>query len=123
MVRFYVQWVDNLGLPTSIASTIQSRAWRHVHAIFTTIGATNVKWMWTQNVEYSGSTALSSVFPGDSYFDMTRVDGYNRGITQSWSSWQMFSQVFDATIADIKSITKASRSRRAVRRPPAGTRR
>lgn len=81
-------------------------AWRHIHAIFTAQGATNVKWAWTPITEYGGSTPLASVYPGDAYVDLVGVDGYNWGTTRPWSSWQSFSQVFDATVTKIRTLTK-----------------
>jgi hypothetical protein len=51
--------------------------WRHVHDIFTSVGATNVRWVWCPNV---GSN-LAAVYPGDSYVDWIGLDGYDRGGT------------------------------------------
>ena len=36
-------------------------AWRHVHDIFTAVGATNVTWVWCPNVDYSNSTSPASL--------------------------------------------------------------
>ena len=38
-------------------------AWRHVHNIFTSNGATNVTWVWCPNLEYSATTPSSSSTP------------------------------------------------------------
>jgi len=81
-------------------------AWRHVRALFDSAGATNVKWVWAPTTGYVGSTPLAGVYPGDAYVDLVGVDGYNWGTTQPWSSWQSFSQVFDATITEIRSLTQ-----------------
>jgi hypothetical protein len=35
-------------------------------------------------VPYTGSTSLSSLYPGDAYVDQVALDGYNRGTTQTW---------------------------------------
>ncbi|MHB8599701.1 MAG: glycoside hydrolase family 26 protein [Ktedonobacteraceae bacterium] len=80
------------------------QAWKHVHDIFTRLGATNVTWVWSPNVEYSSSTSLSELYPGTSYVDWIGMDGYN------WSSiqghhWQTFSQVFQATYNDIMHMS------------------
>ena len=41
-------------------------AWRHVHDIFTEVGATNAKWVWCPNVDPDHRfRSLSSVYPGD----------------------------------------------------------
>ena len=35
-------------------------AWRHVHRAFRAVGAANVRWVWSPNVVYDGSTPLRS---------------------------------------------------------------
>ena len=55
-------------------------AWRHVHDIFTAVGATNATWVWCPNVD-SGTSSLrpAPLYPGDAYVDWTCLDGYNWG--------------------------------------------
>jgi Glycosyl hydrolase family 26/Bacterial Ig domain len=73
-------------------------SWRHVHDIFAEVGATNVTWVWCPNVEYSGSTPLASLYPGDAYVDWTGLDGYNRGTNPvDPEGWKSFSQVYRAS--------------------------
>ncbi|MEY9948571.1 glycoside hydrolase family 26 protein [Kitasatospora sp. GAS1066B] len=79
--------------------------WKHIRAIFTTVGATNVKWLWTPINQYAGSTPLSTLYPGDGYVDLVGVDGYNWGTSRSGSTWQTFTEVFDPTIATIRTFT------------------
>jgi hypothetical protein len=69
------------------------QAWRHVHDIFTSLGATNVTWVWCPNVDPSGQYAsLAGVYPGDSYVNWTGLDGYN------WGSPSLtFDQLFQST--------------------------
>jgi hypothetical protein len=70
-------------------------AWRHVHDIFSEVGAANVTWVWCPNVEYSGATPLSEVYPGNAYVDWTGLDGYNRGTNPAApEGWKTFSQVY-----------------------------
>jgi hypothetical protein len=70
-------------------------AWRHVHDIFTAVGAGNVTWVWCPNVDYYGSTPLASLYPGDAYVDWTGLDGYNRGTNPvAPEGWKSFSQVY-----------------------------
>jgi hypothetical protein len=68
------------------------RAWRHVHDIFTSQGATNVTWVWCPNIVSPFSTPTAAVYPGDAYVDWTCMDGYNWG-TDMNNAWQTFSQV------------------------------
>lgn len=49
-------------------------AWQHVHDIFTSVGATNVTWVWCPN--QSNSLSISGLYPGDSYVDWVFFDAY-----------------------------------------------
>ncbi len=65
--------------------------WRHVHNIFTSVGARNVSWVWCPNwtsVPYT-YTPVSRFYPGDRYVDWTCLDGYNAD-----DPWLSFSQVY-----------------------------
>lgn len=80
-------------------------AWKHMHDVVASQGATNVTWVWCPNTEYSGSTPLASLYPGDSYVDWTCIDGYNWGTNPSKpDSWKTFSQVFSQTYNNISVI-------------------
>jgi hypothetical protein len=65
--------------------------WRHVHDIFTSMGATNVSWVWCPNID-SNSALLSSLYPGNSYVDWTCLDGYNGN-----DPWTSFGNLFAST--------------------------
>jgi hypothetical protein len=78
-------------------------AWKHMHDVVASKGATNVTWVWCPNVEFTGSTALSSLYPGDAYVDWTCMDGYNRGPLDN-DSWRSFSQTFQTSYNDILKI-------------------
>ncbi len=69
-------WADgvNGNAPGSYAA-----AWRHVHDAVVAQGATNVRWVWTPNVPYTGSTSLAGLYPGAGYVDVVGLDGYNWG--------------------------------------------
>ena len=73
-------------------------AWRHVHDIFTSVGATNATWVWCPNVDlYNTLTPLGELYPGDSYVDWTGIDGFNWGKRRGSPGWQNFNQVFHRT--------------------------
>ena len=78
MIRFGHEmngdWYGWSGNPTGYVN-----AWRHVVGVFRQDGATNVKWVWSPNVDYNGSYPFASYFPGDSWVDYVALDGYNWG--------------------------------------------
>jgi hypothetical protein len=81
-------------------------AWRHVHDIFTAVGATNATWVWCPYVEGGDEAGLSSLYPGDAYVDWTGLDGYNWGTNpaapRGWRSFdQLFAASYDAIAASV----------------------
>jgi beta-mannanase len=75
-------------------------AWRHVHDIFTSVGATNVRWLWSLNITYQAATPASAIYPGDSYVDWVGIDGYNTG-----SPWKSAAALLDETYNAITAVT------------------
>lgn len=82
-----------------------STMWKHVRAIFTQEGATNVRWVWAPNVMYDGSTPFAQVYPGDAAVDWVGMDGYNFGTSQSWSQWTTFADAFGPSYASLTQMT------------------
>jgi hypothetical protein len=74
-------------------------AWRHVHDIFTQVGATNATWVWCPNVDPENKLHdLASLYPGDAYVDWTGLDGYNWGTNPARpDKWRSFDDLFKAT--------------------------
>jgi hypothetical protein len=73
-------------------------AWRHVHDIFSSVGATNATWVWSPNIDLQGAlTPLRSLYPGDRYVDWTGIDGFNWGKRRGSPGWRTFDQVFQGT--------------------------
>jgi mannan endo-1,4-beta-mannosidase len=78
-------------------------AWRHVHDIFTSVGATNATWVWCPYVEVKRRFAkLEPLYPGDSYVDWTCMDGFN------WAKnptnphrWRSFDEIFRSSYREI----------------------
>jgi len=55
-------------------------AWRHVHDIFASVGATNATWVWCPMADPAGKFQdIGSLYPGDEYVDWTCLDSYNWG--------------------------------------------
>jgi beta-mannanase len=80
-------------------------AWRHVVTIFRQEGATNVRWVWSANVAFDGSTPLNQLYPGDEWVDWVALDGYNWGNTQSWSAWQSLADLFVPSHDELARLT------------------
>jgi len=66
-------------------------AWRHVHDIFVSRGAANVKWVWGPNVSGGSAVDFAAYYPGSDVVDVLALDGYNWG---TLDVWQTYSQVF-----------------------------
>jgi hypothetical protein len=80
-------------------------AWRHVHDIFTSVGATNVSWVWCPNVDFTRKLIpLHTVYPGNRYVDWTCLDGFNWGKRHDSAGWQNFNQIFHETYKRILRI-------------------
>lgn len=78
-------------------------AWRRVHDIFASVGATNATWVWCPNIDPREKLAdLGSVYPGDSYVDWTCLDGYNGN-----DPWMSFTNLFADTYDKIMEIAPA----------------
>jgi Glycosyl hydrolase family 26 len=77
-------------------------AWRHVHDIFTSVGATNATWVWCPNVDIFGELRnLRSLYPGDRYVDWTCLDGFNWGNRRGSPGWLSFNRVYHSTYKQI----------------------
>ncbi len=98
-----------LGTDGNTASK-EVQAWRHVHDIFSSVGATNVTWDWCPNIVASGNGSTSQLrrlYPGSAYVDWTCLDGYNWGTTESGLSsggWKSFSQLYSPSYKELQKI-------------------
>jgi hypothetical protein len=76
------------------------RAWRHIHDVFTRLGATNVIWVWSPNIiRPVPQVALRPLYPGDKYVDWVGMVGYGAGERAA-------GEVFDPTIAALRTFTR-----------------
>jgi hypothetical protein len=79
-------------------------AYRHLHDVFTSAGATNVLWVFCPNVDSVPNEAWnqwSNYYPGDAYVDWMCFDGYNWG-TDTFTS--MTSRIYSGLAAKGKPI-------------------
>jgi cellulose synthase (UDP-forming) len=75
-------------------------AWRHIHGIFESRKAANVRWVWSP---------LASVFPveyypGDRYVDVIGFSGFNGGSALPWNGWRSFRRIFEGALAQAERI-------------------
>jgi hypothetical protein len=86
-------------------------AWRHVHDIFTSVGATNVTWVWCPNIDPNGEFLnLASQYPGDKYVDWTGLDGYNFGTNPNRGDrWYSFDHQYKSTYDKITGTIAPSK--------------
>jgi hypothetical protein len=86
-------------------------AWRHVHDIFTSVGATNVTWVWCPNIDPGNIFLnLASQYPGDNYVDWTGLDGYNWGTNPAKPDrWRSFDELYKSTYDKIVNTVAPSK--------------
>jgi hypothetical protein len=86
-------------------------AWRHVHDVFASVGATNATWVWCPFVDPGGKLApIDLLYPGDAYVDWSCLDGYNWGANPSHpGGWRSFDQLFSSTYAQITQTVAPSK--------------
>ncbi|MBS1675915.1 MAG: hypothetical protein JST08_00875 [Actinobacteria bacterium] len=83
-------------------------AWRHVHDIFTEVGATNANWVWCPNIALiKRLKGFGSLYPGNQYVDWTCLDGFNWGNTKNSAGWQSFTHVFRSSYKEVEKIAPA----------------
>jgi beta-mannanase len=80
------------------------QAWRHVHDVFTRVGAANVSWVWSPNVPRRGSPAFHTIYPGPAYVDFVALDGYNFGTTATWSHWTSPDALFAQGLKQLRDV-------------------
>ena len=81
-------------------------AWKCLRARFKAKGADNVKWVWSPNVSFFGSTPLKPLYPGDAAVNWLALDGYN------WyngggppDQWQSFGDIFGASLGKLAELS------------------
>lgn len=76
-------------------------AWRHVHNVFTEVGATKVIWLWVVNVVGgSQTTTISQWWPGDKYVTWVGIDGHYFNATVD------FEHLYVGTLGLVRQFTK-----------------
>jgi mannan endo-1,4-beta-mannosidase len=86
-------------------------AWRHVHDIFSEVGATNATWVWCPFVNPNGNLrSPATLYPGDEYVDWTCLDGYNKGTSASpTGAYRSFDYLFGPNYREITESVAPSK--------------
>jgi len=92
------------GKDAAAAPSEYQEAWRRIHDIAEEKGATNITWVWCPNVEFSGSTSLNELYPGDTYVDWTCLDGYNKSTLSFSTVFQSSYSAITGSIAPSKPL-------------------
>jgi hypothetical protein len=93
-------WYGWSGSPSAYVE-----AWRRVVTIFREQGASNVKFIWSPNVDY-GDYPMQPYFPGDAWVDYVALDGYNWGATgQGSGRWESLSSVFESSYDQLTRLS------------------
>jgi hypothetical protein len=96
LVRFAHEMNGNWYPWGRVANTprVYKHAWRHVVRIFRRLGARNVLWVWSPNIDNAGNFTFRQFYPGDRWVDWVGADGFNWGLQNDWIS---FTRVFAKT--------------------------
>lgn len=94
-------WSTGAGNPNHNAPEDYVAAWKHVHAIFDSVGVTNAVWVWSPNV----GRPLSADYPGDDVVDWVALDGYNWGGLNG-QAWTSFRDLFEHSYAEMLALTR-----------------
>lgn len=78
--------------------------WRHVYDLFQQVGATNVTWIWSPNIDYTNATPLKSLYPGDAYVDWVGLSGYYGTVGKK--KYQTFNQIFQPSMRELRKFTQ-----------------
>jgi mannan endo-1,4-beta-mannosidase len=77
------------------------RAWRHIHDLFTDVGATSVIWVWSPNViNPVRGVRLKPLYPGDAYVDWIGMIGY-----YTLGGAHTFTALYGPTMRQVRTFT------------------
>ena len=75
---------------------------RYVRKIFDSVGAGNVRWVFSINAEnVPPENGYADCYPGGRFVDYIGLDGYNWGVTRAWSRWRSFKDLFSGPYGEV----------------------
>jgi hypothetical protein len=96
LLRWFGEMDDGMSRANSVSPASYIAAWRHIHNIFASVGATNVRWVWCPDASAFATATAQEYYPGSSYVDWVGADGYNWAPELPNASWRSFGQIFSA---------------------------
>jgi hypothetical protein len=95
LIRWMWEMDGNRKQDDSIVPITYVLAWRHIHDMFVSRGATNVEWVWCPNASaFSPGANGPDYYPGDDYVDWVCADGYNWAPGRAGDKWRGFAPIY-----------------------------
>jgi hypothetical protein len=79
-------------------------AWRRVVSVFRQEHVTNVRWVWSPNVDCQGHCRFAAYYPGNAWVDDVGLDGYNFAAAHG-DPWISFTRLFGPSYALTTAIS------------------
>jgi Glycosyl hydrolase family 26 len=96
MLRYFAEMNNSFDAAATGSPARFIAAWRYIHGIFASAGATNVHWVWSPTSIGFATGDAQRFYPGDAYVNWIGADGYNWAPVLPKSTWRSFSDIFTA---------------------------
>ena len=96
MLRYFAEMNNSFDAAATGPPAEFVAAWRYIHGIFASAGATNVHWVWSPTSIGFATGDAQRFYPGDAYVNWIGADGYNWAPVLPQSTWRSFSEIFSA---------------------------
>ena len=96
MLRYFAEMNNGFDAKATGSPAEFIAAWRHIHDIFTSVGAINVHWVWNPTSSGFATGIAQRFYPGNAYVNWVGADGYNWAPLRPQSTWRSFSDIFSA---------------------------
>lgn len=96
LLRWFWEMDGASSRADAVSPTAFIRAWRHIHDVFASVGADNVRWVWCPTAAGFSTGRAQQFYPGSAYVDWIGADGYNWYPARPGARWASFGQIFSA---------------------------
>jgi len=93
-LRWFWEMDGKANASFAVSPTAFKAAWAHIHAIFASVGATNVAWVWTPTAYGFDVGRAAQWYPGASLVDWVGADGFNWYPAVSGSAAVSFAKIY-----------------------------